>query len=54
MRGMSPEESLAATARIPAERFGLGDRGLVATGKRADLLLVKGARLAISPRLARS
>ncbi len=40
--GMLPEESLAAATRIPAERFGLGDRGLVAIGKRADLLLVKG------------
>jgi imidazolonepropionase-like amidohydrolase len=40
--GMSPEDALAAATEIQAERFGLSDRGLVASGRRADLLLVKG------------
>lgn len=40
--GMSPEKALAAATRIPAERFGLDDRGVIAVGNRADLLLVEG------------
>lgn len=40
--GMSPGNALSAATRIPAEQFGLSDRGVVAIGKRADLLLVEG------------
>ena len=40
--GLTPTEALtAATARV-ADRFGLADRGRIAEGKRADLLLVDG------------
>jgi imidazolonepropionase-like amidohydrolase len=40
--GLSPVEALRAATSLPAERFGLGDRGRVAPGLRADLLLVGG------------
>jgi imidazolonepropionase-like amidohydrolase len=40
--GMSPQEALAATTSVPATAFHLNDRGTIASGKRADLLLVKG------------
>jgi imidazolonepropionase-like amidohydrolase len=40
--GLRPVEALAAATSIPAARFGLKDRGVVAAGKRADLLLVQG------------
>jgi len=40
--GMSPQEALAAATSIPAAAFHLNDRGIIASGKRADLLLVKG------------
>ena len=40
--GLAPEEALAAATAWPAERFGLGDRGRIAPGQRADLLLVDG------------
>jgi imidazolonepropionase-like amidohydrolase len=40
--GMSPTEALAAATSRPAEVFGLEDRGVIAVGKRADLVLVKG------------
>jgi imidazolonepropionase-like amidohydrolase len=40
--GLSPQESLAAATSVPAGRFGLKDRGRIAPGMRADLLLVKG------------
>ena len=40
--GLSPMEALAAATSLPARRFGLGDRGRIAAGMRADLLLVDG------------
>jgi len=40
--GLRPEEALRAATRAPAEHFGLVDRGRVAAGLRADLLLVEG------------
>ncbi len=40
--GLSPTEALAAATSLPAARFGLTDRGRVATGLRADLVLVEG------------
>ena len=40
--GLSPTEALAAATSLPAKHFGLGDRGRIAAGLRADLLLVEG------------
>ena len=40
--GLSPVEALRAATVVPAEVFGLTDRGTIAAGRRADLLLVKG------------
>lgn len=40
--GLSPMEALAAATSVPARRFGLDDRGRIAAGMRADLLLVDG------------
>lgn len=40
--GLTPEEALAAATRVPARHFGLDDRGRIAPGLRADLLLVDG------------
>lgn len=40
--GFSPAEALAAATSVPAKHFKLDDRGRVAPGMRADLLLVKG------------
>lgn len=40
--GMTPLEALAAATSVPAARFKLSDRGSIAEGKRADLLLVNG------------
>jgi imidazolonepropionase-like amidohydrolase len=40
--GLSPSEALRAATRTPAQRFGLDDRGRIAPGLRADLLLVDG------------
>ncbi|MGF1463358.1 MAG: amidohydrolase family protein [Maricaulaceae bacterium] len=44
--GLSPKEALAAATRVPAQRFGLSDRGRLAPGARADLVV-----LAANPRL---
>ncbi|MER7274784.1 amidohydrolase family protein [Dactylosporangium sp. NPDC000244] len=40
--GLSPVEALRAATGTPARRFGLTDRGRIAAGLRADLLLVDG------------
>jgi len=40
--GLTPQEALAAATSVPAAVFHLDDRGVIAPGKRADLVLVKG------------
>lgn len=40
--GLTPVEALSAATSVPAHAFGLIDRGRIAPGLRADLLLVKG------------
>jgi imidazolonepropionase-like amidohydrolase len=40
--GFTPAEALRSATSIPARRFSLTDRGQIAAGKRADLLLVDG------------
>lgn len=40
--GLSNEEALRAATSLPAKWFRLEDRGMIAVGKRADLLLVSG------------
>jgi len=40
--GLSPVEALRAATSTPARRFGLTDRGRIAPGALADLLLVEG------------
>ena len=40
--GLSPEAALAAATSVPARVFELADRGRIAPGMRADLLLVDG------------
>ena len=40
--GLTPTQALAAATSVPARIFSLNDRGVIATGKRADLLLVTG------------
>ncbi len=40
--GLSPTQALEAATAHPAAAFGLDDRGRIAVGKRADLLLVRG------------
>jgi imidazolonepropionase-like amidohydrolase len=40
--GLTPVEALAAATSAPAKSFRLDDRGEIAVGRRADLLLVKG------------
>ncbi len=40
--GLSPQEALAAATSLPAEKFHLQDRGRIAPGLRADLVLVEG------------
>jgi imidazolonepropionase-like amidohydrolase len=40
--GLAPVEALAAATSAPATHFGLRDRGRIAPGQRADLLLVRG------------
>jgi imidazolonepropionase-like amidohydrolase len=44
--GLSPAEALRAATSLPARAFGLTDRGAVAPGLRADLVLVDGDPLA--------
>lgn len=40
--GLTPIQALSAATSVPARRFGLGDRGRLARGLRADLVLVDG------------
>ncbi|MDY7231102.1 amidohydrolase family protein [Hyalangium rubrum] len=40
--GLTPEQTLAAATSVPATAFHLSDRGRIAPGLRADLLLVRG------------
>jgi imidazolonepropionase-like amidohydrolase len=40
--GLTPIEALRAATSVPATTFGLHDRGRIAPGARADLLLVDG------------
>lgn len=40
--GLTPSEALRSATSVPARAFGLPDRGRIAPGLRADLLLVKG------------
>lgn len=40
--GLSPTEALRAAMSLPARHFGLGDRGAVSAGLRADLVLLDG------------
>jgi len=40
--GLTPPEALASATSVPAAAFHIADRGVIAPGKRADLLLVKG------------
>jgi hypothetical protein len=42
LAGLSPVEALRAATSAPAEAFGLGGRGRIAPGARADLVLVEG------------
>ena len=46
MTGLEPVEVLKLATSISAEHFGLGDRGVVAPGKRADLMVIDGDPLA--------
>jgi imidazolonepropionase-like amidohydrolase len=40
--GLTPTEALAAATGAPAKSFALGNRGRIAAGQRADLVLVDG------------
>jgi hypothetical protein len=40
--GLTPQEALSSATSVPAAAFHLDDRGMIAPGKRADLLLVQG------------
>jgi imidazolonepropionase-like amidohydrolase len=40
--GLAPARALSAATAVTARRFGLTDRGTIAVGQRADLLLVDG------------
>lgn len=40
--GLSPADALAAATSLPAEAFGIPDRGRIEEGRIADLLLVRG------------
>ncbi len=44
--GLTPAEALRAATAVTADRFGLPDRGRIAPGLRADLLLVDGDPMA--------
>ena len=40
--GLTPEEALSSATSVTARRFGMSDRGVIAPGRKADLVLVKG------------
>ena len=40
--GFTPEEALRAATSINARRFRLEDRGVIAVGRKADLILIEG------------
>ena len=40
--GLSAIEALRSATSVSARRFRLEDRGVIAPGKRADLVLIKG------------
>lgn len=40
--GLTPLQSLMAATSLPARRFGLADRGRLAVGLRADMVMVEG------------
>lgn len=40
--GLTPVEALRAATAAPVDAFGLGDRGRIAAGLKADLVLVRG------------
>ena len=40
--GLSPVEALRAATAAPADAFGLADRGRIAPGRKADVILVRG------------
>ncbi len=40
--GIQPAEALASATSVPAASFGLNDRGRIARGARADMLMVRG------------
>ena len=40
--GLTPAQALSAATALPAKRFGLVERGRIAPGMRADLVLVEG------------
>ncbi|HEY1641338.1 MAG TPA: amidohydrolase family protein [Streptosporangiaceae bacterium] len=40
--GLTPAEAIRSATALPAWTFGLNDRGAIAAGRRADLLLVDG------------
>ena len=40
--GLTPVEALRSATVVPAEYFGFTDRGVIETGRRADLLLIDG------------
>ncbi len=44
--GLSPVDALLAATSMPAQYFGLDDRGVIAPGRRADLILLDGDPLA--------
>jgi imidazolonepropionase-like amidohydrolase len=46
LSGLEPMEALKAATANPAAAFGLADRGRIAPGLRADLLLVQGDAIA--------
>jgi imidazolonepropionase-like amidohydrolase len=44
--GLSTIQALQAATSLPAKYFGLTDRGVIAPGMRADLLLIDGDPIA--------